>query len=44
MVNTKSYLTLDQLDRKRVYRNIHAIVRLIRKWEFRNLKKDNELE
>ncbi|XP_019098211.1 PREDICTED: uncharacterized protein LOC104773462 [Camelina sativa] len=42
MANAKSFLTLDQLDRKRFYR--HSItVRLLRKWEFKNFKKDNEL-
>ncbi|KAL1218145.1 Replication protein A 70 kDa DNA-binding subunit B [Cardamine amara subsp. amara] len=43
MAITKSYVTLDQLDRKRAYRNIHTTVRLLHKWEYINFKKDNEL-
>lgn len=36
-----SYLTLDQLNKKRPYRR--TVVHLTRKWEARNLNKNNEL-
>ncbi|ESQ44693.1 hypothetical protein EUTSA_v10003346mg, partial [Eutrema salsugineum] len=39
--NNREYLTLDQLNRKRSYRR--TVVRLIRKWEAKNLKRNNEL-
>ncbi|CAL9219691.1 unnamed protein product, partial [Arabidopsis halleri] len=37
----KDYITIDQLNKKRSYRR--TVVRLTRKWEARNLKKNNEL-
>ncbi|CAG7891536.1 unnamed protein product, partial [Brassica rapa] len=38
---SESYLTLEQLNKKRPYRRL--VVRLTRKWEARNLNKNNEL-